>query len=165
MTQGNIAFATLLYEFTVSYIVPACLAHPTATVNNDSSVTLDVGSVVAITGTTSGTVAYEPDYLYTGNIGLNMDSGAYVQFALNFLPPFTKEWIVTPAIGFTGAFNIIRDTASTYYISIGYDGTRFYLDINGDLYYDTAEVLTGNPYIIGIMHDGVNVRIRHKEVV
>jgi hypothetical protein len=164
-TQGTVEFTSTLTSFDVSYIVPTALANPTAVLNPDSSITINIGNIKSITGTTSGTATYEADYLYTGNYGLNLASGAYVQFAVDFSPPFSKQWVVTPPIGFTGDLDITRDTDSTYYISLGYDGTKFYLDLNGDLYYSAPESLTGNPYIVAVIHDGISVRIRHKEVV
>ena len=164
MTQGNVEFSTTLTAFDVSYIVPSSLAHPSAVLNTDSSITITWGNIVAITGSTSGTVSYESDYLYTGNYGLNMAASAYVQFDVDFSPPFTFHWVCTPASGFTGVLGEAQDTAGTYYIYLGYDGTRFYLNVNGNYYYDASETLTTNPYILAIIHDGINISIYHREV-
>jgi hypothetical protein len=164
LTQQNIAFATPLTSFNVSYTVPAALTHPSATMRSDTSILVDWGNISAITGTTSGTVSYEPNFLSSGNVALNMAAGAYVQFTLDFNAPFTKVWLDKRPAGFTGDMGEIKNTAGTNYVRLGYDGTRFYMNINGDYYYDAAETLTTNPYILGIISDGISIRIRHREV-
>jgi len=162
MTQKNVAFATALTAFTVAYTVPNSLVHPTATLNDDTSVTLDWGKNVAITGTTSGSVSYEANYLFTGNVGLNLAAGANVQFALDFSAPFTQKWIQTPAAGFTGVLGGVEDTAGVNYLYLGYDGTKFYLNINGNYYYYTPEAISNVPYLFAIIHDGTAISFYHR---
>jgi hypothetical protein len=165
LTQGDVAFATTLDAFNVSYVVPSSLVHPTATMNENTSVTIDISKIVSIVGTTSGSVSYEPNFLYTGNYGLNLATGAYVRFALDFSAPFTKPFIYQFPVGFTGNFAEVKDTAGTSYIYFGYDGARFYLNINGDYYYAANEVLATNPYYLAIIHDGVTISLYTREVV
>ena len=165
-TQQDVEFATGITPFNVLYIVPKALVNPKATLNPDSSITIDTGKIYAINGTTNGNVSYEPNYLYTGNVGLNLeDEDANVQFEVNFSPPFTAHWLISIPIDFSGVLGIIRGIDDIYYASLGYDGTRFYLDVNGDLYYDTAHALSGGVYIVGIIHDGITIKIRHKEAM
>ena len=165
MTQGGVEFATPLTSFDVAYIVPTTLANPNAVQNPDSSVSITWPNIVSIEGTTDGVVAYEPNFVYTGNYGLNMDTGAYVEFVVDFSPPFTAHWLVKSPTDFTGVFGVISDSAGMYYASLGYDGTRFYLDIDGNLFYDPNEALADNVYIVSIIHNGISIRIRHKEAV
>jgi hypothetical protein len=164
MTQQNVSFATSLTSFNVAYTVPVSRANPSATLNDDSSVTVNWGNIVSITGVITGSSSYESDYLYAGNYGLNLAAGADVQFDLDFTPPFTKEWIVTFPVGFSGVFGEIEDTAGVNYIYFGYDGSKFYINVNGDYFYDSPEVLTTNPYVVGVVHDGINIALYAREV-
>lgn len=165
MTQGDVAFATALTSFAVSYVTPSSLAHPSAVLNDDTSVTLDWGSIVAITGVVTGSSSYVTDYLYAGNTGLHLEVGADVAFDLDFSAPFTMHWICSPEAGFTGDMGEIVDTAGVNYIKLGYDGTKFYLNINGDYYYGAPEVLSTNPYKLGIISDGITITFETEEVV
>jgi hypothetical protein len=160
----DVAFATELKSFNVSYITPVSLAHPTATPNDDTSVTLMWNNIVAIEGETSGTVSYEHNYLYAGNIGLNLAAEAYVRFTFDFSAPFTKHWVATLPNGFTGDLGEIKDTAGVNYIYFGYDGTKFYLNVNGNYYYDTPEAITTNPYIFAVIFDGISISMYNREV-
>jgi hypothetical protein len=164
-TDNGVAFSTPLTSFAVSYVVPTSQAQPTATLNSDTSVEIVWSNIVDIEGTTSGTVSYESDFLYAGNQGLNMAASAYVEFELDFTPPFTKEFAIVFPSGYTGIFSEISDTAGVQYIYFGYDGTRFYINVNGDYYYATSEVLTTNPYIVGVRHDGISISMYTREVV
>jgi hypothetical protein len=165
LTQENVAFSTPLTAFNVTYTVPNALTHPTAILNPDTSVSVNWGNVVAIEGTTSGTTSYATDYLFTGNIGLYLESAASVSFDVDFSAPFTVHWIATPESGFTGDFGEIKDTSGVNFVKLGYDGTKFYMNINGDYYYDAPETLTTNPYKLAIISDAITLSIYHKEVV
>ena len=164
-TQQDVAFSSGTSSFDVTYIVPASLAHPRATLNPDSSVTINWGNVVSVIGTTDGSTSYENNFLYGGNVGLNLDSGASVNFELDFSAPFTAHWIQELASGFTGDFAEIEDTSETNFIYYGYDGTKFYLNINGDYYYSSLESLATNPYHFAIIHDGITISMYYREVV
>jgi len=110
-------------------------------------------------------MSFQADYLYTGNTGLNMATSAYVQFALDFTAPFTQHWICSPSAGFTGVLGEIKNTAGENYLYLGHDGTKFYLNINGNYFYDSLEALTTNPYILAIINDGITISFYHREVV
>jgi hypothetical protein len=165
MTQGNVAFATVLTAFTVSYVTPSSLAHPSAVLNDDSSVTLNWGNIVAITGVVTGSSSYTSNFLYAGNFGLHLEVGADVAFPLDFSAPFTMHWICKPESGFTGDMGEIVDTAGVNYIKLGYDGSKFYLNINGDYFYSAPEALSTNPYKLGIISDGITIDFETEEVV
>lgn len=165
MTQGDVAFATSLDAFDVSYVVPISLAQPTATLNDDSSVTIDWGNIVSIEGAVTGVSSYTSDFLYAGNYGLHLEVGADVSFDLDFSAPFTMHWVCAPEAGFTGDMGEIVDTAGVNYIKLGYDGTKFYININGNYYYGTPEVLSTNPYKLAIISDGITISFETEEVV
>lgn len=164
MTDGEISFATTLTSFNVAYVVPVSSAQPIAVLNDDSSITVNWGNIVSITGVITGSASYVANYLYAGNYGLHLESGADVTFPLDFNAPFTMHWICTPEAGFTGDMGEINDTAGINYIKLGYDGSKFYLNINGNYYYGTPEVLSTNPYKLGIISDGITISFETEEV-
>jgi hypothetical protein len=165
LTQQNVAFATVLTAFNVSYIVPNALTHPTATLNDDTSIDIIWNKIVSILGVVTGGSSYIANYLASGNYGLHLEAGAYAEFALDFSAPFTEHWLITHEAAFTGDFGEAIDTAGTNYAKFGYDGSRFYLNVNGNYYYDTAEVLTTNAYLCAIYSDGVTISFYHRELI
>jgi hypothetical protein len=165
ITQGDIAFSTVLTAFNVAYVVPVSSAQPIAVLNDDSSITINWGNIVSITGVVTGSSSYVAHYLYAGNYGLHLESGADVTFPLDFNAPFTMHWICTPEAGFTGDMGEINDTAGINYIKLGYDGAKFYLNINGNYYYGTPEVLSTNPYKLSIISDSITISFLTEEVV
>jgi hypothetical protein len=59
----------------------------------------------------------------------------------------------------------IVDAAGTNYIYLGYNGDRFYLNINGNYYYDSSESLSTSPYILGIINTSTSISSYHREVI
>lgn len=167
VTEDDVEFSTGIVSFTVSYSVPTTSApSPTATLGNDSSVYVDWGAVVYIVGTDSGTTSYVSDFNIAGNYGLSLGSGAYVYFAVDILTStFTAHAVFKPASGFTGDMLEIYDTGASHYAKVGYDGSRFYLNVDGSYDYDIPEALTTNNYIIAIKSDGSTMSQYHREVI
>ncbi len=69
-------------------------------------------------------------------------------FKIKEQPPkkWSLHWIFKPNdMSFTGDFG-----CSYYGVSAGYDGTRFYLNNNGDISYEEEEQLIDSDYLIAI---------------
>ncbi len=152
-TQQNEEIESPLYSFTVSYSVPILDIIPSATVQSDTtSVLTEWGGISQVNGTvTGGSSSYIENFLYTGNWGLELGTGAILSYELDI--PITKTfhhvWVQENA-SFTGEILKLSNTGNSDYHLIGYDTGKFFAEINGVKKYGTLSFRTDRVYIIVI---------------
>jgi hypothetical protein len=160
-TQDEVAFSTALTSFTVTYSASTALTSPTATLQYlfdsdqyDSRVLVDWGKIKSTVAVVTGSYSYTPNWIYTGNKALHLESGAIAVFTFDFNAPFTAylDW-QADSIAFTGDIVEIQNTAGSDIVKMGYNGTQFYLNNNGIYSYQTA-TLTTDKYLLAIIFDG-----------
>ena len=147
---------TGLIEFEVDYLQPNINIVPTAEVDEDlSAIKLGIGEVVQNIGSSTGTIAYIEDFLIVGNTGLQLNSVTDTAFWNMDIPvtfSSTHNWV---ANGFVSGKIIDFVDDSSNYLEIGYDGTNFYLDINGDVISGSVLALNSDVYVFGILNQKV----------
>lgn len=136
--QVGTLIETALYSFTVTYAQPTLNVRSNISINNETSViTSSWTQAIQVAGTPTGTYEYVPNFLVTDNIALHLNTSANVLFNVNIPLNFTAKFLIQVASGFVGVFCKLGDN-----YSIGYDGTRFYTDINGYITYSDPYDLT-----------------------
>jgi len=136
--QVGFLVETASYIFTVSYSQPTLNVRSSITVNNDTSViTSRWINAVQLEGVVTGGYNYVNNFLATDYIALHLNSGSDILFDVDIPLNFSATFLIQVALGFTGDFCKLGDN---YYI--GYDGTRFYTNINGYITYSIPYELT-----------------------
>lgn len=128
-TRGQ-SFDSGLQTFSVSYSEPNFLVQPEAVVSNcDSSVTITWDDVIQILGTSTGSISYENNFAFTGDVALVMSSGSTVEWTVNIPQDFTATYIFQPQSGtdtFLGEF-----TGGSHDYFFGYEDSRFFIEVDG----------------------------------
>ena len=141
-------------EFNVSYTQPSALLAPTVeNLYEDSGIKIVFSGVFDNVGSSAGTIAYVDDYHNPTGKALSLASGATAMWNnLKIQDVFTDifAW-KPPATNFTGRIKRIENTSTGKYFEIGYDGNKFYYNINGIIQYTIPIVLDTNKWYLMIV--------------
>ena len=138
-------------SFNVSYSQPNINLVPLTTINSDlSAVTINIGQAIQNIGSSTGTLTYIDDFLTLGNTGLQLlDNTSTAYWSVNIPTVFTGTFYFYPN-GFTsGKITRLEDNSGNYF-EIGYNGSSFYVNINGYIVNGKTLALNSNPYVLGI---------------
>lgn len=127
---NGMSFDTGISQFMAVYTEPDFSMTPSTEFDSNTSfVDIQWGQVVQIIGDYPvGSETYVNNFIRTGNTGLGMDSGEYVNFDVDIPIDFTLKFIWQPdSNSFTG--KIIELDDGVY--EVGYDGSKFTYTING----------------------------------
>jgi hypothetical protein len=145
---------TGLVDFDVTYAAPSIGIQPSVTnQENRSSVLLEWDDIVQIVGSITGSSSYVPDFMSTGNTALNITSGSLLEFTgLVIDNDQTLAFIWYPdTTGYSGDIVKLENTTSGDYLTVAYDGSKFYRDINGVIFNEPPQALVANQvYLIAI---------------
>ena len=145
---------TGLVDFDVTYAIPSIGIQPSVTnQENRSSVLLEWDNIVQIVGSITGSSSYVPDFMEVGNTALNITSGSLLEFTgLTIENDQTLAFIWYPdTTGYNDDIVKLENTTSGDYLTVAYDGTKFYRDINGIIFNEPAQALVANQvYLIAI---------------
>lgn len=135
-------------EFDVDYPQPTLNIKPSV-INNydDSSISIEWDAAIQTFGTVEG--LYE--YLEGG--GIHLENGAILTFSeMAINNPSTIIYLWTPdSLSFIGIISKCINTDIEDYLCIGYNGTAFYRNQNGEIYLNYPQSLNeGMSYIIGL---------------
>lgn len=150
-TQDNTTIESTTYTFAVTYSGSTITTQSTATLScNTTAVQIDWGSIVQIIGAITGTYSYTSNFIYTGNYGLHLDSGSYVTFSVNIPSIFTGHHVFKPdSISYVGDIYELNNSGTGNYFKVGYNGTSFYKNIDGNTQaYLPSYTLTTNYFLI-----------------
>ena len=143
----NQTVSTGWINFTVSYDVPSLIIKPTATnLTDESSVLFEWLNAVQNLSVVTGTYSYANNFITSGNNALLLNSGAVLTINnLNIGIESTDGWVWKPnSTSYTGDIIKLEDTNTGNYIKIGYNGTNFYRNINGEVFNNRAKSLQSN---------------------
>lgn len=114
--------------FTVTYAEPNVIFTPTAeNLPDKAGVQLNWSGAYSLEGVPTGTFNYTDDFIYDGNIGVNLDSGAEIQWdEVNIQEDFTTMfWFNPTADPYSGDLFEVSNSETSDFLRISYDGTRF----------------------------------------
>lgn len=152
-SRGQVA-DTGLVDYDVSYAVPSIGIEPSVTNQaNRSSVLVEWSDIVQIVGSITGSSSYVQDFVTSGNTALNLAAGSILEFTgLTIGTSQTLSFIWYPdSTAFVGDIVKMENTTTGDYLTVSYDGTRFYRTINGVDFYEPDKALAANNvYLIAI---------------
>lgn len=137
-TSNNVYFETGIYNFTIEYSQPNVNLTPIITqgvisgCKSNSLVNIEWGGIVQETGVATGTISYSDGCISDNSMALNIaNSSSYVTFTVDFPSEFSYifEW---KPVTFTSG--IIAKLVGSVQYDFGYDGTKFYLTVNGSTF-------------------------------
>ncbi len=166
ITENDVEFSTAIQYFNVSYtVLNISSSFLPMEVREDGSVHLIYNSVTSILGKTTGTYSFEENFIFDGNWGLNLDEGSKVSFGVDITTQkFTYHKLFRPSsTSFTGVMGGLYNLETGDYVTVGYNGSRFYIDRNGNVEYDIPETLTTNIYIVAIYCNGEGLKQYHRD--
>lgn len=162
-TEYNLEVTTGKKTFDILYSEPNLIIKPDVTTNNyrcdcadTSEVDVSWAEAVKIDGHSTGSINYVPDFIYEGDYGLHLSSGATVYWDVDIPLDFTCTFVLQLSTGFTGVFCKLTDIGVEY--SVGYDGNAFYFDNNGIIGYGLVHPITINPFLVAIRPTDIYVR-------
>lgn len=124
---GDIS-TTGLISFTVDYTEPSTDLVLTVENVEDKSAILLSWNAVMPTATVTGTETYIDDFIYTGNKGVQLETGENIAWDGDVSVDFdgTQHFIIRKDDLSTGIFYRMDNDYDSTYIEIGWDGTNFY---------------------------------------
>jgi len=128
-TVNNVYFSSTVQSFTVEYDQPSLITSPTITQSKETSfVTINIGEVVQQTASSTGSIEY------INNRVRLITSGDTIYQNITFTNNFTVEfeWYTT-----TSDARELLVLEGDYTAIVGYDGTKFYYDVDGAIYNST----------------------------
>ena len=151
-------------QLSVNYDIALLDIQPVAENNSEkAAVELAWDKLVQIIGATTGRIYYQYDYMKEGNIALKLYDNATLTFdgigvsAQGSPPLFTFS---PENKSFNGPiFRLNNSENPKQYYEVGYDGYRFYRNINGLYFYDSYIDL--NPqkvYLVACLQDKIYVK-------
>jgi len=151
--RGQIA-DTGQVDYTVTYTIPSIGIEPTVTNQaNRASVLVEWSDIVQIVGSITGSSSYIPDFMETGNTALNITAGSTLEFTgLVIDNDQTLAFVWYPdSTGYTGDIVKMENTTTGDYLTVSYDGTRFFRNINGVVFNKPDQALVLNQvYLIAV---------------
>lgn len=137
---------TGIVEFTVDYPQPTLNIKPIVTNNyNNGSMSLNWDAAIYSFGTAIGT------FQYIEGGGIHLDDGTIVSFDNLIINEINTDGdIWTPdSISFIGEIFTKENSITGDYLTIGYNGTAFYRNVNGEIYLNYPQALNeGKSYLI-----------------
>lgn len=101
---------------------------PTVTINDDvGAINIEWGEAKIINGVETGVLTYTDDFVFVGDVALNIPSGGNLYYDVDIPQEFTVEMTLELPSSFTGV--IATMDAGGY--DFGYNGTNFYVLIGG----------------------------------
>lgn len=157
-TTGRQTFDSGLINFSVTYAQPSVNLKPEVAVDNESGVvTISRGSIVQIIGTSSGTISYVDDFIYTGNTGLEIaDASSYVSVDVYVPEEFSLPFIWQPLddVDFEGTIMTMDDGAYEIFYILG----RFGCNINGISLYGNPISLANKIFYITPLPTNISIK-------
>jgi hypothetical protein len=151
---------TSLLTFSISYSKPSVNINGILTSDNNTSVlTSTWGNAVRIQGNHSSTPVYETAFLFDGNDALALGSGDSIYYELDILENYSTTFLCKPASGFTGVLCKMENSVESTYYEVGYDGARFYYDINGYVGYSPLFTIGTSIFLICIHPTSIYVKL------
>jgi hypothetical protein len=152
-TQYGVQATSGKQTFTVSYISPDSINLITTTPLDDTGgIKIDWSPIIQLAGTVTGTSSY-----VTGKFGLGLNLPALS--SINYTPTvptaFTLNFYVKLPAGFTGD---IVSLGSNEFL-FGYNGTRFYINYNGNFIWGNVVALPINFFKVGVKHNKVIIQM------
>jgi len=152
---------TGLVSFSVSYVSLALTLRPEVTNKpNTSSILMEWSGIYQLTGVVTGASSYTSDFIETGNTALQLDAGTILEFSdVNITTLSTETFLWYPSsISFTGNIKKWENTDTGDYLIIGYNGDRFYVNINGTLFYNPLyDLVVSIVYLLAIKENSLIV--------
>ena len=153
-TQQNVEFQTIRYTFNVQYAEPSIITIPTAVPDSDrTAMTVGLGELVILNGTTTGTFEYINNFLVDGNIGLKLNSGSSISYSRTVPTDFSHTFFWQPvSTSFSGRIIRLDNSGSASYYEVGYQNGRFYYEISGlRQYTDSFDLANNKVFLIAIL--------------
>ena len=157
-TTGGQTFDSGLVAFSVAYAEPSVNLKPDVVVDNYKGlVTTSRGEVVQIIGTSSGTISYVNDFIYTGNTAVEVsDSASYVDIDVDITEDFSLSFIWQPLDDATFDGKILQLDNGAY--EVFYTLGRFGCTINGTTLYKAPLSLTDKIFYITLLPTKIEVK-------
>jgi hypothetical protein len=147
-------YDTGLVTYSVFYSSPNIGILPLATNQaNRASVLLTWSDIIQILGVVTGSSSYVSNFMETGNTALNLTAGStfYVDnLTIDEDQTNTHVWYPASTL-FTGDILKLENTSTLDYLIVGYDGTRFFRNVNGVIFNNPNKALVANQaYLIAL---------------
>lgn len=145
--------------FNVNYSQPNINLVPSTTVNSDlSAITISIGQATQNIGSSTGTSTYIDNYLTLGNTGLQLlDSSSTAYWSVSIPTVFTNTFDWQPNGFVNGKLGRAEDNSGNYF-EFGYNGSSFYVNINGYIVNGKTLALNSNVYVLGIKNSELIVQ-------
>lgn len=164
LNQQNITVVSPTYTFSVSYSKPSLSVIPSATVLPDlSAIQINWSAPVVINGTVTGTYSYVNGLFNPNNTGLKLNSGSNIEYDLTIPEFFTVTVDYIPDSSFTSGIMVELDNSNGLYYQIGYNGTAYYFNNNGNIVTGTPKMFVYDTILIAIK--GIEVLIFHNNQI
>jgi hypothetical protein len=144
---NNVYATSGLVLYDVSYTQPSVNIKPTLlNLTEVSGIEVSWSGIYDNIGASTGTVEYVADYTPSQLYALYIHSNSTAYWTdLKIAEDFTDSFIWRPyTVGFTGKIAKHENTISGKYYEFGYDGEKFYYDINGIITYTIPIELTAD---------------------
>jgi len=148
INANNFTSYSGLINFSVNYGMFGLTTQVTTTVLNDqSAIAINFGNAIQIIGNQTGTVSYVPNFIISGNYGLQLvDNNASVSFSVN-IPSLFQYYMLFNPVGFVSGTIVSFDNGA---YTLAYDGQKFIMQNAGAVAIGLPMVLNTGIYMIAI---------------
>lgn len=141
----NVVVESDIEYFEVDYVQPSINIIPIVENLEDlGTIKLSWAGVYDNVGVDTGTISYIDDYIDIGNKALQVNNSSNVVWSdLKINNEFTNSFEWSPlSINFIGDIVKLEDTNTNNFYTVGYDGDKFYANINGIYVYTEPYILS-----------------------